>query len=147
MANVVISELATELNTDPLGLGYASLMSAGDHSGLADVLNDKTGLGAGTIDREVVDAATLQGQVVASEYTALSAVQQQLWLALLVASQGSVKVNDSGITGQVLQVWGAGTTTRGNMAALQTRQGSRAEVLWGDGAVVTHTAVAEALGG
>lgn len=146
MATVILSELNTELQTDPLTLGYAPLIAAGDHSGLAAILNDVAGAGAASIDREFVDAATFQSQVDPTEYLALTVAQQNLWNAILTASTSTqVPLKNSTLRSQVLAVWAAGTT-RTNLAALQTRTGSRAEVLWGDGAVVTHTMIAEALG-
>lgn len=146
MAEVILSELNTELSSDPLTLGYAALISSGNHAALADILNDKAGAGAASIDREFVDAATFQSQVDPTEYLALSVAQQNLWNAILTASSGgSIPIKNNTLRNQVLAVWAAGTT-RTNLAALQTRTGSRAEVLWGDGAVITHTMIAQALG-
>ena len=147
MGTVIFSELVTELQTDPLTLGYASLLAAGNDAAVYALLNDKSGPGSGSIDREFVNAGTLQSNVVATEYLALTAAQRELWLSLMVASQGNVEVINNEVRNQIIEVWGPATTTRTNMSALQTRTGSRAEVLWGDGAVVSYSEIARARGG
>ena len=138
------AQLKTGLQTDPAGLGYAPLVAAHDAIGLAGLLNDTTK--GGTIIRATVTAADLQGCVVPAEYAALSAVQQNAWSAILVAAAGNgVPVSNANIRAQVTAIWGAATTTRANCAALQSRPGSRAEALWGDGTVVTDLDVRQVL--
>lgn len=139
-----ISELATELNTDPAALGYATHLASGEDSAIVSLLNDNAGAGSGTVDRIFVDAKTFQSAVVGSEYLALTTPQQNLWLALINASQGNINIKNTNIRNQVLAVWGAGTTTRVNLGNLQTKNGSRAEVLWGDGTIVSFDDVAAA---
>lgn len=104
---------------------------------IAKILNDAAGAEAGSIDVEYVLPEQLQQAVVASEYEALGVddVERRLWDSLL--SLPRVPVKHANIRGQVLAIWDAGTTTRSNLAALQTRTGSRAEVLWGDGVVIS----------
>jgi len=141
---MIISELTTELVTDPAGIGYAPYIIAGNHMALETILNDKTGIGSGTINRTYADAPTLQSAVVVSEYLALTDIARQAWLLLVTASQNTgqegslgVPLQNSEIQAQVTAIWDAGTVTRSNLLALLTKGGSRAEVLWGDGAVVT----------
>lgn len=131
--------LTTEINTDPMALGYAGKNDAA----IAGLLN-AVGLSGEIVDRSTVTSAQIQEQVVGSEFAALSAVAQRLWLAIL--SIDVVPVKNANLRAQVLSVWAAGTTTRSNLAALQTKSATRAEVLFGENVIVTHQDVAKALG-
>ena len=136
--------LLAELQADPQTLGYAALVAANNDKALADLLNDKTKGGA--IDRVTVSASELQSCVVGSEYLTLTADQKSLWQSiLLAASDGGVRMLNANIRAQALAVWAGGTTTRTNLGAAQTRAGSRAEVLWGEGATVSYSDVGIAL--
>ena len=134
-----LQELRDEMDNDPKALGY----SGQTNFQIANLLN-AIGLSSETVDVAVVSSAALQAEVVGSEYLTLNVGQRDLWAALLMGTD-SVAVRDPEIRGQVLLVWDAGTTTRANLAALQTRSASRAEALWGDGTFITTTMVDEAL--
>lgn len=132
--------LATEIGTDPQGLGYSG---NSDHQ-IAEILNTK-GLSGETIEPQFVSADELQRAVVGAEYLTLTDVQRELWLAILTAAaagERGVAVGDPDIRGQVLAIWTAGSTTRSNLAALQTRDASRGEILFGEGTQVTRLDVA-----
>jgi len=138
--------LYTELTTDPQSLGYASLVASNSDKALADLLNDKTK--GGNIDRVRITSSELQSCVIATEGIALSVAQATLWSHLLIAAaDGGVLMSDSQIRNQIQQVFtasGAGTT-RAKINNAQQRAGSRAEVLWGEGASVSHGDVSNAL--
>lgn len=138
---VVLSELRTEIDTDPQALGYAGK----SNFQIAGILNT-VGLSGETIDVAFVSADVIQGAVVADEYLLLLSPQRDLWAAVLSAGNTNlgVPVKNANIRGQIISIWGPGTETRSNLAALQTRPGSRAEVLFGDGASVTDNQVEEA---
>ena len=136
--------LLAELQADPQTLGYAALVAANNDKALADLLNDKTK--GGTIDRVTVSASELQSCVVGSEFLTLTVAQQNLWNAVLsAAADGGVRMSNANIRAQALAVWAGGTTTRSNLGAAQTRAGSRAEVLWGEGTTVSFADVGIAL--
>ena len=136
--------LLSELQTDSQALGYAALVAANNDSALATLLNNKTK--GGTIDRVTITASELQSCVVGSEYLTLTADQKSLWQSiLLAASDGGVRMLNANIRAQALAVWAGGTTTRTNLGAAQTRAGSRAEALWGEGAAVSVADVSNAL--
>lgn len=136
-----LQTLRTELDTDPQTLGYA-----GKTNYQIALLLNEVGLSGETIDREFVMASELQGAVVGSEAILLLSPQRDLWAAFMsiAIADGTIPLDNNNLRGQVLEVWGAGTTTRSNLAALQTRSASRAEVLFGDGVVVTDNDVEEA---
>ena len=89
-----------------------------------------------------VSTSALQNAVLASDYTGLTAAQQQLWLTIIVAGGGHIDVSQTGIRNQIGSIFGAGTTTRANLLALQTRAGSRAEALFGLGTTLSSTDIA-----
>jgi hypothetical protein len=130
--------LKTELATDPAGLGYTS-----DDPTCATLLST-VGLSGETIDREVIDGQELSAAVVMSEYMVLSAAEQRAWMTVLAAGSGQIDVSNTNIRSQIQAIWGAGTTTRANLVALQTRGASRTEVLFGIGVSVGHLDVAKA---
>ncbi len=149
---VILSELATELTTDPVGMGYASYVAAGNTVALAEMLNDTGSVGAGTVDVKFAEAATIQSLVDVAEYTALTDTARQAWLALLIASQTSERslglpLDDTNVRTQIAAIWGAGTNTRASLVAAQTKTGSRGEVLWGEGTKVDSGQVSRVLRG
>ena len=146
-----ISQLATELNTDPAGLGYSPLVAAGRDAALVDALNQVRPGGAFQVDRERVPTWAIFGSIDAAEFLALTATQREQLLVLLNA--GQVDLSNANIR-NILVCCGAGagtgifanpSATRTNLIALAKRQGSRAEVLWGSGTVVNGRDVSLAL--
>lgn len=135
--------LQSEIDNDPAGRGYKTGGVYRDDVEIARLCNDV--VAGQTVERTLVDVRLLQEQVVATEYLALSVGQQNLWTALIAAGE-RVDIRNANIRAQGAAVWGAGTTTRANIVALQSKPASRAEVLFGEGAAVTHTDVAIALG-
>ena len=130
-----IAELTTELSTDPETLGYTG-KSNGE---LVDILNEvragaqfevtrNTTLSAGNVaepirSQDIVDGTT------SADFAALSAAEQRLYGSLV--SREVVNLT-AAMKAHFLSLFGAGTDTRTNLAALSKRQGSRAEVLFGE---------------
>lgn len=137
-----LTGLKAEIDTDPKTLGYAGK----NNPEIATLLNE-IGLVTPneTIDIQTIDGQNLSAAVVKSEYTALTAADQRLWTTILSAGSGQIDVSDTGIRTQIGAIWGAVTTTRANLVALQTRVCSRVETLFGLGASVTHSDVAKAV--
>lgn len=113
-----LEDLKTEITTDPLGRGYASL---GDVE-IAASLNrpDRQP------NRDTLDAGLLVASIVRSEYAALGNGEKD-YLRLIAMAQTlpltqTVKVELSAI-------FPAGSQTRANLVALMKRPGSRAEEL------------------
>ena len=80
-----------------------------------------------TLPRGTIDTWEMREAVVQSEYAALSAANRQ-WLDMILAGE-RVPTGAGNIRTGLLALFGAGTQTRTNLAALQTRTVSRAEEL------------------
>ncbi len=129
--------LKTELTTDPKTLGYSGL----NDREAANKLNE-VGASGETVDVVQVEALHLQSAVVGSEFASLSATAQRAWLAIVGLER--VPVKNTNLRGQILSIWTGVTTTRANLAALQTKSATRAEVLFGEGVSITQSDVQKA---
>lgn len=138
--------LKAEINTDPATMGYAAPLAAKNDGVLAGLLNNLAlGTSKGlTVQVEQVNAALLQGAVVAAEFIALTQPQRDLWQCILIAAQTGVPVRNPGLRLQLIAIWGVGTATRTALVAMQARPCTRAEFLFGDGVQVTVSDVAQA---
>jgi hypothetical protein len=137
--------LASEINTDPAALGYAAPKAAGNDQGVANLLN-AVGAGAGfQVNREPISTAFFLSNVAAAEYLALTAVKLAQ-LQCIVAAQ-TVDINDASTQAMLIGVFGNPSATRTNIIAILKRQGSRAEVLFGRGTVITVNDISKALRG
>lgn len=135
------TQLATEINTDPTGLGLVALRDAGSDQAIADALN--LARATITVNRNDISAKELMAAVVLAEYTALTQASRDLWQALLTIAP--LDAQDTQTKATVAAIFGAGTTTRTNLQALATRTGSRAEQLWGTGTRIQALDVSRAL--
>jgi len=140
---VNLSTLRTELLTDPRGLGYSAGISIGDHNRISDLLN--TSAASHSVSTGTVYSLGMQQSVVPAEYAILSAAQRDLWGAIVATAIDGIAISNTLIRSQVAFIWALGTVTRTNLLALDTRIGSRAEVLFGEGTVVFSTEVGKAL--
>jgi hypothetical protein len=127
--------LAAEINADPNGYGY----SLTDNAATAALLNEARA--AIRIDRDVIPAHEVIDALDPAEWAGVTA-QEKERIALIV-SAGEVNVKSPNTRTAFGTAFGGGTTTRANLLALQTRDGSRAEQLFGQG--VTSANVNEAL--
>lgn len=134
--------LATEINTDPQALGYAPFVAAGNDVAIADALNLVRA--SIDIDRDTIEAYEVIDATVPAEWTALNAAEKQRYQTITGA--GKINVKNANVRSSFLAMFAAGTTTRANLAALQSRDGSRAEQLFGAGTSISITDVARALG-
>lgn len=153
--------LKSELNNDPRAYGYAPLRTSGSDNALADLLNlvrDGTNGTAIPIRRadiaskelwEAIDVTDMTALPGAPTATQLSAERRQLaWLTGLPAIPRIRLLNDDGsntpAVANLLAIFPAsGTRTR--LTALASRNGSRAEELFGRDVRLTDADVAIAL--
>lgn len=137
------AQVLTEITTDPAALGYANKSAGGQQ----DLINSD-GSATAPVDRIFVSRLLFQSTVVYADYIALTDAERALWHAILLSDDGEgVNVQDPDIRNQILGIWKAGTTTRTNVAAIQTKTGTRAEELGGDGTIVSHIQISRAIGG
>jgi hypothetical protein len=157
MAEFTLQALHDEIESDTEGLGYKD---AGDWKGdqaIADLINAKSY----TIDRVSVWMETVRALITYGAYNNL-AIDEQEWIRWMTPNSGEfqvtadMKMQLSGRTAAVNGAPGSGNDNqsfwavadRGTMApimlALVEVPGSRAEVLWGEGRLVSVSNVAHA---
>lgn len=131
--------LKTELQNDPAALGYAALITAGNDQGLADALNLVRNGVPYQINREPIATALFITKMDSAEFAALT--QPQLLRLNTMLIGGAVDINDANTQTSLLGIFPANGASKAAVQALLKRQGSRAEVLFGRGVVVTATDV------
>jgi len=133
--------LKAEVQTDPVGLGYAIHLASGSLSPIVALL---TAARAGvTVFRGVIPAYEVINATVTAEWTTLTAAEKQRYQTITGA--GQVDTANANVRAAFLAMFAAGTATRTALVALASRPGSRAEELWGAGVVVSAEDVARAL--
>jgi hypothetical protein len=142
-----LSELKTELLTDPNAYGYAPLVAVGSCGELADMLNLVRP--AITVPLAAVTPADLLEAIAVGDFIA-SANQTILhgsWLESLFQFP-SIRVlkdngSDSRVMNNIMAILKNGTASETRVRALASRKGSRAEQLFS--VAVTPSDVAQAL--
>jgi hypothetical protein len=151
--------LASEINTDPAGLGYAALKASGSDGGISTLINTPTTtlINRGTIPIE--DFLFAFGFIFDNVSSITDANVKAAWAWSLSIVKGTNRVNlasvgVNGDTTAVPPVNGvrqkavlSGICTDAQWAAIAYQPASRAEILWGVGVVVQHQDVARALRG
>lgn len=144
-----LAALATEINSDPLALGYAALLSRTDkYQAIADRINTNpepvTAAVQESIWKRNVPAAELMGAMLGTDIGALSqAARDTLGILFGLAN---VNTGDAGVRALFAAIFPAGSTSVTQLTARASRTASRAEALWGEGVVINQTQVATALG-
>ena len=128
-------ELKVELDADPTARGYAGTQDAG----AAALLNEIQG--GLTVSRTTVSTQEIREAIEVADWMTRTDPQREA-LAFLSAGE-ALNPNAANVAAAFTSIFG-GTNTIANLAALQTRDGSRAEELWGDGATIGHGLVAAA---
>ena len=145
MAEFSLQALAAEITNDPQGIGYKNPDTTwkGDQE-IADLLNDPAN--GGQITRKLIQPKEIFDSIPYAEYSAYPAAKRE-WLDTvleLVGGEGVIDANDSVVNANLLAVFPAGSAARTNILAKIQRQGSRAEVLWGEGRIITASNVGHA---
>lgn len=141
------ANLKTEVQTDPKSLGFAADVTATNWPDIANKLNDPNSAGNGPVYHGDITGAQLLAAVDPTELGALSSTDQGTFR--FYADSADVVISDS-----KLQTWLGNTFTQASqpnshaaLAALQIRTGSRAEVLFGAGTIVSNNDVQFAMTG
>jgi hypothetical protein len=125
--------LKVELDSDPTARGYAGTQDAE----AAALLNEvQSGL---TINRTTASTQEIREAVEVGDWTGLTDAQR--FAMMFLTGGGALNPNHANVIAAFQAIFAA-TNTLTNLAALQTRDGSRAEELWGDGVVIKHQDVA-----
>ena len=115
----MVEVLRDELLVDPLSRGYSTMSDQEASDDLNTIYR--------TLDRETIETWEIFEATVKAEYGALSTADKRLYETIL--SMGSVNVKGGNTRASLAVMFGAGTTTRTNLIALQTVPVSRAEEL------------------
>jgi hypothetical protein len=136
-----LTELKTELNTDPTGRGYAAHVATGSTSLLAALLNEvQVGL---LINRSRLTGNEILSAIDTTEFVGIASEEKRANVRMLV---GMSEIDPFGPAAAIISsAFGGGSATVTALAAVRTRNGSRAEQLWGEGTSVSHFDVAHAL--
>src|SRR4051812_35443993 len=110
--------LKAELLTDPLGRGYGGMS-------LEEKLASLTAVNRPAPDLTSVSGAGIYNAIVPSEFTALTAANQQLVRDVFGLGDRIDVRSGTNARAVLLNAFGAGTVTRTNLAALVTQQQSR----------------------
>ncbi len=135
-----LAALTTELTTDPNGVGYGADPAV--NATLINAASVAVQISRGLIPSHEVVSATVFSELAGAQNPDRS--RQNLYIALTGA--GEVDTDDQNTLDAFMEIFGPGTVTRTNLSALRTRDGSRAEELFGKGAVVALNYVRQALG-
>ncbi len=142
------SQLQTELSTDPENLGYAALVAAGSDSGLVDLLN---AVGSGSAYVVTVTTLTKDQALVATTPIVFAITRASIlpdaniiayWSSMLDHLRAADQIDVPTVAALLDGAIADGVLTQDQVTAATTRQGSRAEVLFGAGTVITDTDVA-----
>lgn len=134
-----LSALADEIRNDPEGFGYAEMGGNGE---IRDALNATDP--SRPQNREDVGRKELSEAIVFSEFNTLSLAPRQYLTDVLLAS-APIDANASEIVSAVQTIFAAAPLSLANFVALRTRDGSRAEELFGRGVKITVSNIGDAL--
>jgi hypothetical protein len=134
--------LKTELDTDPVALGYTT-----DDPDCADLLNEVRSGASYQIPNVSASVSDVLDAIDGSELSALDINGFQFFLFRMTLANGSVDISaGSPIIGQVADIFTVADAPNSRTAlnALVTRDASRAEILFDFGVVITHLDVGKA---
>jgi hypothetical protein len=144
-AAIDYTALRTELQTNPTSIaGLSAAVTAGQDCLAASLLNGNT---TATNVFQPITTTAMKGAIDPTEFATLSATQlSQITVMLSGDSVDATNTNIRTIVTNIFSPAGSFPTTRANMLALVRRAGTRPEVLFGSGTVLTCDDVRKALG-
>lgn len=132
--------LKSELINDPQGLGYAPLYANGQDQDLADVLNVVRVGGAFQINNEPVSKEAVVKAITGADFAAMTSLDFTKLLVLFL--MGEIDLANNATQMLLASVFPASGGTRTNLIALSKRQGTRGEVLFGNGVRISASDIA-----
>jgi hypothetical protein len=142
MAAPTAQQIRTEIDADPKALGYATLKVQTNGPEAVAARMNEVGASAETLFRSYVPMEDFLAEIVASEFTALSAAAKTGVDQFFRGTR--IKTGSANMRATLSGLFPSGAT-RTALIALASRPCSRAEALWGEGATVSATQVANAL--
>lgn len=122
-----LSELKTELETDPMSLGLTALYNEGRDAACADALNVVREGVDYTANRGVIPSYEVVGNIIPTEWSALDAAEKER--ISFIVSAGEVDSSAANVVNAFVAAF-AGTTTMDNLVAMVNKQVSRASKLF-----------------
>ncbi len=141
-----IPQLLTELQTDPAALGYAAKVNVGADGDLAGLINAIGATAAFNKFRNDITIHDVNDSIVPADFAALTSLQIDK-IRLVFTGTDRIDANSANTRAIFLGIFSAMPNTVTALTAMATRKGSRAEVLWGTGTVVTVSDISFALRG
>lgn len=136
--------LATEITTDPTGIGYAPFVASGNDVAVAALLNEiRVSAPTFTINRGQVPSQLVVNEFDATEFGLLTT--NQLLQLSIITQFGSVDLGDASVRQILGAIFPVAGPTRAALVALANRPCSRAEFLFGLGVTISASDVARAL--
>lgn len=136
-----IQQLAAEIAADPKNLGYAAFSVNGNDAAVASLLNSLSGPGVGPVASVTMtrDEALLAFSPALLTITALSTALQSKWDRILSAltSLNVLDCTSAAVQAILTQAITDSVLTQEQVTNFNQRTGSRAEVLWGAGTIVS----------
>ena len=122
-----LSELKTELETDPMSIGLTSLYNEGRDAACADALNEvREGVNY-EANRGVIPSHEVVKNIVATDWTALDAAGKER--ISFIVSAGEVDSSAANVVNAFVSAFN-GTTTLTNLTEMVNKQVSRAMKLF-----------------
>lgn len=137
---VVLQELHDEIENDPQAIGYKTAGAWKGDDVIAALINDPANGAA--LTRRTVTPQELVAAIDLAEFEALAATRRD-YLRVLLAAGDVIDANEAPVFAALVAIFPPGPT-RTALLAKVNRQGSRAEILWGEGAVIAVNQVAAA---
>jgi len=145
-AEIDLPSLKAEIESGPLATELAPHVTSGAMGIIANILNRKDS--CCQVDN-FITVFQLEEAVDPTDWPTPGADQwkRDLWrdILLSIGSDNKINANATNLKAKVLLIFAPATDTRTNLGALQTRDGSRIEQLFGVGVGVSHRQVANAL--
>ena len=139
---VTIAALKTEIDTDPKGLGYATLRTQSNGPEAVATRLNEAGASAETLFKSYVSLEDMLAEIVFSEYSGWSAAQKTNIDQFIRGTR--IKTGSANMRTTLGALIPAGAS-RTALVALAQRPASRAEALFGEGVAVTAQEAAEAM--
>ena len=124
-----LAKLTSEVQNDPLNLGYAAAKTSGGDQAIANLMNSLTSAGAGPIYVNNLPAVAIRQAVVPADLLSLTSLQLQQ-LSFLLES-GVFDCSNANVQTAFGTLFASKPNTITAFTAIAVVTGSRAQVLWG----------------
>lgn len=136
-----ILTLKSECINDPKGLGLNAMYANGQDQDVADALNVIREGGDYQINSEPVSKEAVVKAITGADFATMTALDFTKLLVLFL--MGEIDLANNATQTLLASVFPAGGGTRTNLIVLSKRQGTRGEVLFGNGVRISASEVAE----